>query len=93
MDMNLSIRDADKIVMTHTGLLQGKKGKIIHVCFERNISNKKDFVEIQLPSRKVIRSEGFDEGEIAQLKIYLKEQEKNIVKTAKQINRDLIYKL
>ena len=93
MKMDFGIRDADKIVMTHTGLIQGKKGKIIHVCFERNIGNKKDFIEIQLPSRKILHSQGFDEGEIAQLKLYLKEQEKNIVKTAKQINRDLIFKL
>ena len=91
--MDIRLINDDKITMTHTGLLQGKKGKVIHVCFERKKDNKKDFAEIQLPSRNVICSDGFDDGELAQLIIYLKEQEKKIVKAAKQINRDLIYKL
>jgi hypothetical protein len=38
-------------------------------------------------------SKGFDEGEIEQLKLYLAQQEKSIIKNAKQINHDLIYKL
>ena len=46
-----------------------------------------------LPSRSVVRSEGFEEGELAQLQLYLKGQEKDIVKTAKQIDHDLIFKL
>ncbi len=33
--MDIKINDSDKITMTHTGLLPGKKGKVIHVCFER----------------------------------------------------------
>ena len=33
--MNNTLRDPDKITMTHTGLLPGKKGKLIHVSFER----------------------------------------------------------
>ena len=49
--------------------------------------------EIVLPERKVIKCEGFDEGEIAQLKLYLKGEEKNIIETAKQLNHDLIFKL
>ena len=40
-----------------------------------------------------MNARGFDEGEIAQLQLYLKEQEKSIIKNAKQINHDLIYKL
>lgn len=91
--MDINVKDSDKITMTHTGLLSGKSGKIIHVCFERKTENGTDYAEIVLPSRKVVNSKGFDEGELAQLQIYLKEQEKDIVKTAKQINHDLIYKL
>lgn len=93
LTMNLKINDSDKITMTHTGLLPGKSGKVIHVSFERKTAWRDDYAEIVLPSRKVVNSRGFDEGELAQLQIYLKEQEKNIVKSAKQIDRDLIFNL
>lgn len=91
--MDFDIKNADKIVMTHTGLLPGKKGKVIHVCFERKHDNRRDYAELILPSRNVVRAEGFDEGELAQLRLYLKGQERQIVKEAKQINHDLIFKL
>lgn len=91
--MNIEIKDNDKITMTHTGLLTGKNGKkVIHVSFERKKENESDYAEIVLPSRKVVNSRGFEEGELAQLQLYLKEQEKSIIKSAKQINHDLIYK-
>ena len=89
--MDIQLKDADKITMTHTGLIPGKKGKVIHVSFERNTDGRKDYAEIVLPSRSVVRSEGFEEGELAQLQLYLKGQEKDIVKTAKQIDHDLIF--
>lgn len=91
--MGFKIKNADKVTMTHTGLIQGKKGKVIHVSFERKLDNHKDYAEIVLPSRSVVRSEGFEEGEIAQLQLYLKGQEEDIIRNAKQINHDLIYKL
>jgi len=91
--MNIHINHAEDITMTHTGLLPAKKGKVIHVCFERKTGKRRDYAEIVLPSRKVVDSEGFDEGELAQLCLYLKGQEKSIVKNAKQINHDLIFKL
>ena len=91
--MGFKINDRDKITMTHTGLLPGKSGKVIHVCFERKTDDRDDYAEIVLPSRNVVNSRGFDEGELAQLQLYLKEQEKNIIKNAKQINHDLIFKL
>ena len=91
--MEISIINNDKITMTHTGLLPGKNGKIIHVCFERKINGRNDYAEIVLPGRKVVNVKGFDDGEIAQLQLYLKEQEKSIIKNAKQINHDLIFKL
>lgn len=91
--MDIRINDGDRITMTHTGLLPGKKGKVIHVCFERKTEDRNDYAEIVLPSRIVVNSKGFDEGELAQLQLYLKEQEKSIIKNAKQINHDLIFKL
>ncbi len=90
---DIKLRDADKITMTHTGLIAGKKGKVIHVSFERNAGGKRDYAELILPSRRVVKSEGFEDGELAQLQLYLKGQEKDIVKSAKQINHDLIFKL
>ena len=91
--MDIRINDSDRITMTHTGLLPGKKGKVIHVCFERKTEDRNDYAEIVLPSRTVVNSKGFDEGELAQLQLYLKEQEKSIIKNAKQINHYLIFKL
>lgn len=91
--MNIQINDSDKITMTHTGLLPGKKGKVIHVCFERKADDREDYAEIVLPSRTVVNAKGFDEGEFAQLQLYLKDQEQSIIKNAKQINHDLIFKL
>lgn len=91
--MNYTFRDPDKITMTYTGLLPGKKGKVIHVAFERKTDRGTDYAEIQLPTRKVLHSKGFDDGELAQLQLYLKGQEKDIIRSAKQINHDLIYKL
>lgn len=91
--MDIRINDSDKITMTHTGLLPGKNGKVIHVCFERKTNDREDYAEILLPSRSVIRSNGFEEGELAQLQLYLKDQEESIIKNAKQLNHDLIFKL
>ena len=91
--MDLKINDAEKITMTHTGLLPGKSGKVIHVCFERKTNQGNDYAEIVLPSRKVVNSKGFDEGELAQLSLYIKGQEKSIIKKAKQIDHDLIFNL
>ncbi len=91
--MDLKINDAENITMTHTGLLPGKSGKVIHVCFERKTKKGSDYAEIVLPSRKVVNSKGFDEGELAQLSLYLKGQEKNIIRKAKQIDHDLIFNL
>ncbi len=89
----MEIRDKDKITMTHTGLLTGKNGKkVIHVCFERKNQTGNDYAEIILPSRKVVHAKGFEEGELAQLQLYLKDQEKDIIKNAKQINHDIIFK-
>ena len=91
--MDININDSDKITMTHTGLLPGKSGKVIHVCFERKTDDRDDYAEIILPARKVVNARGFDERELAQLQLYLKEQEKSIIQNAKQINHDLIFKL
>ena len=91
--MEIQFNDGGKITMTHTGLIQGKNGKVIHVCFERKNDNRSDYAEIMLPCRKIISSRGFDESEMAQLQLYLKEKEKSIIKNAKQINHDLIFKL
>ena len=91
--MNSTLRDSDKITMTHTGLLPGKKGKLIHVSFERNTEHGKDYAELVLPSRNVLSSKGFDEEELVQLQFYLKTQEKDIIANAKQINHDMIFKL
>lgn len=89
--MNIEVNDKDKITMTQTGLLESRNGKVVHVCFERQANGKTDYAEIVLPSRSVVNSRGFEDGELAQLRLYLKDQEKNILRSAKQINHDLIF--
>lgn len=91
--MNYTLRDPDKITMTHTGLIQGSKGKVIHVLFERKANKGTEYAELVLPSRKVLHSKGFDDGELVQLQLFLKTQEKDIISSAKQINHDLIFNL
>lgn len=91
--MNYSLRDADKITMTHTGLIPAKSGKVVHVCFERKTGQDTDYAEIILPGMKILNSKGFDDGELAVLQLFLKEQERDIVKKAKQINHDIIFNL
>ena len=68
--MNNTLRDPDKITMTHTGLLPGKKGKLIHVSFERKTERGRDYAELVLPSRNVLSSKGFDDGELVHLQLY-----------------------
>ena len=79
--------------MTQTGLIQGKSGKVIHVTFERKTDQNTDYADFVMPSRNVLRSKGFDDGEIAQLQLYLKGQEQQIIQNAKQITHDMIFKL
>ena len=58
------LQNADKIKMTHTGLIPGKNGKVIHVIFERETPEKRSYAELVLPSRKVLKNEGFEEEHI-----------------------------
>ena len=91
--MNNTLRDPDKITMTHTGLLPGKKGKLIHVSFERKTERGRDYAELVLRGGGGGGGGGGDDGELVQLQLYLKSQEKDIIQNAKQINHDMIFKL
>lgn len=83
----------EDIQMTQTGLMPGKKGKIVHVCFERTQGKRKDYAEIVMPSGRVLSNKGFSDEEVAQFRIYLKAHKHEIFVTAKQINHDMIFKL
>lgn len=87
------MENMENITMTQSGLIPGKKGKIVHVSFERANGLKKDFAELVMPSGRVLSNQGFLEEEIAQMRIYLKAHKHEIFVTAKQINHDMIFKL
>ena len=92
-DMNFKIQEADHITMTYTGLLPGKKGSVVHLCFNRKKKNGEDFTEIVMPECKVLHNQGFSAEELEQLRIYAKANKTDILEAAKKINHDLVFHL
>jgi len=72
----------DEINMILSGIVKKDGRKIARVSFLRN----KDFAEGILPDCEIVSSEGFDEDEIEQLKIYLKLNSEDLMSQAKKIN-------
>lgn len=91
--MDFKIKNAENITMTYTGLLPGKTGSVVHVCFNRKKENEEDYVEIVMPECNVLHNQGFSEEEIEQLRIYAKANKKDILEAAKKINHDLVFSL
>lgn len=91
--MNFDLEELEEIKMTQTGLIPGKKGSVVHVCFERSKDKETNYAEVIMPSCRVISNKGFQEEEIEQLRIYLKAHKQDILVAAKKINHDLLFKL
>lgn len=83
----------DGIVMTHSGIFTRNKEKVVHVMFERKEKKAKAFAEAVIPSCTFLHNDGFAEEEIEALKVYLQMNQKQIYENARQINREILFKL
>lgn len=77
-----------EVSMTHSGVLHDKEGKaFVCVRFERkNEKGSIDEAEMRVPGGKVLKNAGFTEDEVSQIVAYLKENEEEIKKKAKEIS-------
>ena len=74
---------SEEMRMTYSGVVPQKGGgRIVHVVFERG----KDIAGGVVPPGRIEKSSGFTEEEVAQLKIYLKQQEAEILAKAKEVH-------
>jgi len=63
---------ANSIVLTHSDMEDTALGRRVRVYFERPNNSEFDFAEGELPSAEFSKSFGFSQGELLQLKRYLK---------------------
>ncbi len=73
----------NEVSMTYTGIMKKGDEKIVRVRFTRN--GDKDFAECIVPGGKIESSKGFSQKELASLRFYLKANEDEIYKKAKEI--------
>lgn len=73
----------EDVSLTYTGIMKKGDEKIVRVRFTRN--GEKDFAEGIVPGGKIEKSKGFTEKELASLRFYLKANESEIYKKAKEI--------
>lgn len=85
--------ESGRITMTHSGIFTRNKQKVVHVCFERKDPQEKAFAEAVLPSCTFLHNDGFAEEEIEALKVYLNMNQDEIFGNARQINKDVLFKL
>ncbi|WP_035773503.1 hypothetical protein [Butyrivibrio sp. VCD2006] len=80
-----------ELKMTQTGFLTSKSGKtFIRVYFLRRRSlRENDTAEGIIPGYKILKSDGFEEDEIAALEFYIKHNREEIVKRAKTLSNPL----
>lgn len=82
-----------KITMTHSGIFTRNGEKVVHVCFERKEHGVRSFAEAVIPSCTFLHNEGFAEEEVEALKVYLQMNKETIYNNARQINRNVLFKL
>lgn len=73
----------DDISLTYTGIMKQGDAKVVKVRFARN--GEKDFAEGVIPGGKIEKSQGFSDKELASLRFYLKANEKDLIRKAKEI--------
>ncbi|SDB24765.1 MULTISPECIES: hypothetical protein [unclassified Butyrivibrio] len=80
-----------ELKMTQTGFLTSKSGKtFIRIYFSRPRSlRENDTAEGIIPGYKILKSDGFEEEEIAALEFYIKHNREEIVKRAKVLSNPL----
>ena len=80
-----------ELKMTQTGFLTSKSGKtFIRIYFSRRrTDNEDDTAEGIIPGYKILKSNGFEEEEIAALEFYIKHNREDIVKRAKVLSNPM----
>lgn len=76
------MRDAHKIKMTHSSVLNKQGKPFVSVMIER----EKDCAEGSVPECRITKSQGFDEEEIRELEEYLRNHGQEIIEEAKKIS-------
>lgn len=76
-------QELEDVSLMYTGIMKKGDKKIVRVRFTRN--GEKDFAEGIVPGGKIENSKGFTEKELASLRFFLKANEDEIYKKAKEI--------
>lgn len=85
--------EEEKITMTYSGVFTRNKEKVVHICFERKERGKQAFAEAVLPTCTFLHNDGFADEEIEALKVYLQMNKDQLYESARQINREILFKL
>ena len=75
-----------EVTFTYSGILSRDGKKVIHVRFEREGQEGKDYAEGVLPSCRIERSKGFTPNELEQMTAYLQREKEHIIQDAKKLN-------
>ncbi len=73
----------EELRMTYSGLLLKDGEKMVRVCFERG---KHGYAEGVVPRGEIVKSSGFTEEEIEQLRVYIRENATDIINKAKEVH-------
>lgn len=76
------MRDAHKLKMTHSAVLNKQGKPFVSVMIER----EKDCAEGSVPECTITKAQGFDEEEIHELEEYLRSHGQEIIEEAKKIS-------
>lgn len=82
-----------RITMTYSGIFTRGGQKVVHVCFERKEGGARAFAEAVIPDCTFLHNEGFAEDEKEALKVYLQMNKDEIYSNARQINRNVFFRL
>ncbi|MGN0484687.1 MAG: hypothetical protein ACI4HI_14150 [Lachnospiraceae bacterium] len=80
------MNEKEEVKLTFSGVLVKNGERLIQVRFERENGNGLDVAEGTLPAGTIHSSKGYSEEEIAQLQIYLQQNQAEIMKKAKELN-------
>ncbi len=76
----------EEVTFTYSGVVSKDGRNAVCVRFERKRGGKTDFAEGLVPACKITKQEGFSAEEIEGLEGYLRENDQEIRKKAKELN-------
>lgn len=80
--MVIVMKDAHKLKMTHSSVLNKQGKPFVSVMIER----ERDCAEGSVPECRIIKSQGFNEEEVCELEAYLRNHRQEIIEEAKKIS-------